>query len=191
LLGAVPPELLLLFKTNDCLRHLDRSLGTPINTAKVVAEVTANVVLKEDIWDCWNSGEHTRVLQSRPQKQCDDADSLSGLVTGNNSLSSTNSNDNAKSNSIAGSSPTSSLSQPCASSSPISSFSGINPVQSVQHLTRAGYGTTTALLKWSNVMLRVAGLNIVGLSLQLQTKPRRILKSENRTWVGWLGSWVG
>ena len=34
LLGAVPSELLLLFKTADCLRHLDRQLGTPINTAE-------------------------------------------------------------------------------------------------------------------------------------------------------------
>ena len=33
LLGDVPPELLLVFKTNDCLRHIDKLLGAPINTA--------------------------------------------------------------------------------------------------------------------------------------------------------------
>ena len=27
LLGQMPPDLLLLFKTNDCLRSVDRSLG--------------------------------------------------------------------------------------------------------------------------------------------------------------------
>lgn len=32
LLGQVPSELLLLFKTADCLKHLDRHLGAPINT---------------------------------------------------------------------------------------------------------------------------------------------------------------
>lgn len=34
LLGQVPSDMLLLLKTNDCLRHLDRSLGTPINTTQ-------------------------------------------------------------------------------------------------------------------------------------------------------------
>ncbi len=33
LMGQVPSTLLLLFKTNDCLRHLDNKLGNPINTA--------------------------------------------------------------------------------------------------------------------------------------------------------------
>lgn len=33
LLGTVPSELLLLLKTNDCLSHLDRALGAPVNTA--------------------------------------------------------------------------------------------------------------------------------------------------------------
>jgi hypothetical protein len=33
LLGKVPSDLLLVLKTNDCLRHLDRALGAPVNTA--------------------------------------------------------------------------------------------------------------------------------------------------------------
>ena len=40
---------MLVLKTNDCLRHLDRKLGTPINTASVVAQITADVILKEDL----------------------------------------------------------------------------------------------------------------------------------------------
>lgn len=32
ILGKVPSDMLLLLKTNDCLRHIDRRLNTPINT---------------------------------------------------------------------------------------------------------------------------------------------------------------
>ena len=31
-LGRLPREMLLLLKTNDCLRHSDRRLGAPINS---------------------------------------------------------------------------------------------------------------------------------------------------------------
>jgi len=37
LLGKLPPELLLLLKTNDCLRSVDASLGNPVNTYGVTA----------------------------------------------------------------------------------------------------------------------------------------------------------
>ena len=33
LLGVVPSDLLLLFKTSDCLRHLDLLLGSDLNTS--------------------------------------------------------------------------------------------------------------------------------------------------------------
>lgn len=33
LLGEMPSDMLLLLKTNDCLRHIDRALGVPVNTA--------------------------------------------------------------------------------------------------------------------------------------------------------------
>lgn len=33
LLGEVPADLLLVLKTNDCLRHLDKALGAPVNSA--------------------------------------------------------------------------------------------------------------------------------------------------------------
>ncbi len=32
LLDTVPSDLLLLLKTNDCLRHLDKTLRTPVNS---------------------------------------------------------------------------------------------------------------------------------------------------------------
>lgn len=31
--GVLPSQLLLLLKTNDCLRHIDKQLGTPVNSA--------------------------------------------------------------------------------------------------------------------------------------------------------------
>jgi predicted unusual protein kinase regulating ubiquinone biosynthesis (AarF/ABC1/UbiB family) len=37
LLGKLPRELLLLLKTNDCLRSVDASLGNPVNTYAVTA----------------------------------------------------------------------------------------------------------------------------------------------------------
>jgi hypothetical protein len=30
MLNSVPREMLLIFKTNDCLRHLDRRLGSSV-----------------------------------------------------------------------------------------------------------------------------------------------------------------
>eukprot|EP00743_Colponemidia_sp_Colp-15_P009676 GILK01010587.1.p1 GENE.GILK01010587.1~~GILK01010587.1.p1 ORF type:complete len:564 (-),score=54.98 GILK01010587.1:45-1736(-) len=37
-LHRVPREMLLLFKTNDCLRYVDRQLGAPINSYLVMSE---------------------------------------------------------------------------------------------------------------------------------------------------------
>ena len=50
LLGRVDSDMLLLLKTNDCLRHLDRRLGTPVNTTKIVAQITGDVLIKEELW---------------------------------------------------------------------------------------------------------------------------------------------
>lgn len=46
LMGQVPPELLLLFKTNDCLRHLDNNLGNPINTATGALRLTVFILCR-------------------------------------------------------------------------------------------------------------------------------------------------
>ncbi len=50
LLGRVDSDMLLLLKTNDCLRHLDNKLGSPVNTSKIVARITGDVLVCEDLW---------------------------------------------------------------------------------------------------------------------------------------------
>eukprot|EP00959_Pyramimonas_sp_CCMP1952_P135464 2834290-Pyramimonas_sp.AAC.2 len=46
-LNVVPRQMLLLFKMNDCLRHVDRSLGAPVNTFVVTAEHCASALWRE------------------------------------------------------------------------------------------------------------------------------------------------
>src|SRR5687768_2977681 len=43
------PQLIMLFKTNDCLRHLDRALGTPFNTAILIVMTCNDAILKEEL----------------------------------------------------------------------------------------------------------------------------------------------
>ena len=49
MLNEMPSDMILLFKTNDCLRHLDSLLGVPINTMQVVASTTADVIRSEEL----------------------------------------------------------------------------------------------------------------------------------------------
>jgi len=58
LLRDVPSELLLLFKTNDCLRHIDRSLGVPVNTIQIIGNITAEVNFKADFF-----GENVEIME--------------------------------------------------------------------------------------------------------------------------------
>jgi hypothetical protein len=55
LLGVVPSDLLLLLKANDCLRHLDRLLGTPINSTAVVGEVASRIIYEEEVASLYDS----------------------------------------------------------------------------------------------------------------------------------------
>eukprot|EP00904_Undaria_pinnatifida_P013132 jgi/Undpi1/894/HiC_scaffold_10.g04358.m1 len=48
LLGKVDRQLLLLLKMNDCLRHIDRTLGAPINTFVIAAKTCIAVLREED-----------------------------------------------------------------------------------------------------------------------------------------------
>ncbi|CAM9871206.1 unnamed protein product [Ascophyllum nodosum] len=48
LIGKVDRQLLMLFKTNDCLRHIDRTLGAPINTFVIAAKTCIAVLREED-----------------------------------------------------------------------------------------------------------------------------------------------
>ena len=50
LLGRVDSDVLLLLKTNDCLRHLDKRLGSPVNTMKIVAQITGDVLIVEELF---------------------------------------------------------------------------------------------------------------------------------------------
>ncbi|CAN0397689.1 unnamed protein product, partial [Hapterophycus canaliculatus] len=47
LLSKVDRQMLLLFKTNDCLRHIDRTLGAPINTFVIAAKTCISVLREE------------------------------------------------------------------------------------------------------------------------------------------------
>mmetsp|Transcript_22379 Transcript_22379/g.37917 ORF Transcript_22379/g.37917 Transcript_22379/m.37917 type:complete len:581 (-) Transcript_22379:181-1923(-) len=49
LMENVPSSLLLLLKTNDCLRCLDKEIGAPINTLAVTADVSSQVILQDDL----------------------------------------------------------------------------------------------------------------------------------------------
>jgi aarF domain-containing kinase len=49
LLGEMPSDMLLMLKTNDCLRHIDRALGVPINSAAVIGATTASVLLRDEM----------------------------------------------------------------------------------------------------------------------------------------------
>lgn len=83
LLNSLPSDMLLVFKTNDCLRHIDRLLGVPVNTISgkvcvwwhcycvVVAATTADVVLWEDlsqsqsIWDVYQAVSQWCAIMTR------------------------------------------------------------------------------------------------------------------------------
>ncbi|GAX10544.1 aarF domain-containing kinase [Fistulifera solaris] len=53
LLARIPREMLLLLKTNDCLRHIDNALGSPANTLLVTGRYAAATVYgHESGW--WN-----------------------------------------------------------------------------------------------------------------------------------------
>ena len=47
LLGRIPSEMLLLLKTNDCLRAVDASLGAPVNTFVITARQCSRVLDSE------------------------------------------------------------------------------------------------------------------------------------------------
>lgn len=61
LLGSLPRQMLLLLKMNDCLRHIDYSLGSPTNTIVISGSYAARAVF-ESIWSnaksSWTSRCH-------------------------------------------------------------------------------------------------------------------------------------
>lgn len=49
ILGTIPRQMLLLLKMNDCLRHIDYSLGSPTNTIVVCGQYAARAIYEDDL----------------------------------------------------------------------------------------------------------------------------------------------
>jgi len=52
LLGVLPPQMLLLLKMNDCLRHIDMALDSPINTLVIAGKYASKAVYEDQIRRC-------------------------------------------------------------------------------------------------------------------------------------------
>jgi aarF domain-containing kinase len=48
MLDIVPRQMLLIFKMNDCLRHLDLALGSPLNNLVVAGRYASKRVYESD-----------------------------------------------------------------------------------------------------------------------------------------------
>jgi hypothetical protein len=42
-------QMLLLLKTNDCLRHIERELGSPVNSSLIAARESVKALLADDL----------------------------------------------------------------------------------------------------------------------------------------------
>lgn len=49
LIDTIPRQMLLLLKMNDCLRHIDYSLGSPTNTIVVCGDYAARAIYNDDL----------------------------------------------------------------------------------------------------------------------------------------------
>ena len=66
LLARLPRELLLLLKTNDCLRSLDRSLGvSPANSFAATAAAVKEALYEAGRGDEWGVGKGGGGLRRR------------------------------------------------------------------------------------------------------------------------------
>jgi aarF domain-containing kinase len=48
LLGMLPPQMLLLLKMNDCLRHIEFALGSPTNTIVIAGKYAVKAIYLQD-----------------------------------------------------------------------------------------------------------------------------------------------
>jgi aarF domain-containing kinase len=64
MLDIVPRQMLLIFKMNDCLRHVDMALGSPVNNLVIAGQYASKRVYESErtkrggIWSifrCWLS----------------------------------------------------------------------------------------------------------------------------------------
>jgi aarF domain-containing kinase len=51
LLNTLPRQMLLLLKMNDCLRHIDQSLGSPTNTLVISGKFAARSIYEGGVYD--------------------------------------------------------------------------------------------------------------------------------------------
>ena len=71
MLRRIPRELLLILKTNDCLRSVDVALGAPINNLVVTARFAQGAVnahrlaLRPGLWTRLRCGLDTAALELR------------------------------------------------------------------------------------------------------------------------------
>jgi len=49
LLGVLPPQMLLLLKMNDCLRHIDMALESPTNTLVIAGKYASKAVYDDQV----------------------------------------------------------------------------------------------------------------------------------------------
>lgn len=68
-LATVKPDLLLLFKTNDNLRAINRVLGSPINTYLVTAKTVSRLLFKETLKDDNSWGNWITAWRRRAKDQ--------------------------------------------------------------------------------------------------------------------------
>ena len=55
LLGILPPQMLLLLKMNDCLRHIDMALESPTNTLVIAGKYASKAVYQHHIRETRNN----------------------------------------------------------------------------------------------------------------------------------------
>lgn len=62
MLDIVPRQMLLIFKMNDCLRHVDMSLGSPVNNLVVAGRYASKRVYESDVQKHRRSNEGIQCL---------------------------------------------------------------------------------------------------------------------------------
>lgn len=67
LLGALPPQMLLLLKMNDCLRHIDMALESPTNTLVIAGKYASKAVYQHQIQKTNNDVSLTTASMNRLQ----------------------------------------------------------------------------------------------------------------------------
>jgi aarF domain-containing kinase len=65
LLGVLPPQMLLLLKMNDCLRHIDMALESPTNTLVIAGKYASKAVYQHQIQRTSDNASLTTTSKNR------------------------------------------------------------------------------------------------------------------------------